>query len=683
MAPSRAGRGRGRGRGGRHPGAGGRAPYNASAQAMDSFLAGAMKDFSMRDEARNTARDHLKWNSDERLRYRPVTFISAGLIEPLKEFQVDDKTGNENEKADVSPAETSSTPSKSQDKLNSAPSLQTDTQIPTPSVQDEDIKPASSPVRAHASSSVKPGTFDITHGDTLFMLDTVGDKTLRKEPKKPVKIEFKEDDDPAADDTDSSHEVVLFKGRAAPRKPPVPSQSRVQESRKDIELLVKTQSERLHVSATVEKVTVAPAPLPSDQSLTNQNSPHSPSRKADASDFEGDNEDDEDAALADYMENMDGLDDLIAHHRKFASRDIGGSDGDVVIGADSDSDDLSDSDDDEIGDGESPMDDPRSAEEDMAADIDDAELARLLAKQEELGLFGEELVLFDGAVSGRDAPARRPRRNKARSSKQKASASHQTDSAKTVADAFDDLDLMDWDHMNSLRKKPKGKHGALKLTNEDAELQAIMDATYEKDRLKKKERKREREELRAKGLLGKNPNPNDPRVKFVDGINITELREEFTRFLLTLDQVLTLPPMDASARKVVHEIAMKLGVKSKSTGKGDQRRPVLHRTKTTSLYSIEVMDKAFARIHRRHFPRLDKQSRGGGGNRGGGAHASIRYRDGEVVGGSAPELGETNKGRTMLEKMGWSKGMGLGALDNKGILEPVAHVVKTSKAGLG
>jgi len=37
----------------------------------------------------------------------------------------------------------------------------------------------------------------------------------------------------------------------------------------------------------------------------------------------------------------------------------------------------------------------------------------------------------------------------------------------------------------------------------------------------------------------------------------------------------------------------------------------------------------------------------------------------------------------MLEKMGWSSGTALGALNNKGILEPVSHVVKTTKAGLG
>jgi hypothetical protein len=57
--------------------------------------------------------------------------------------------------------------------------------------------------------------------------------------------------------------------------------------------------------------------------------------------------------------------------------------------------------------------------------------------------------------------------------------------------------------------------------------------------------------------------------------------------------------------------------------------------------------------------------------------------EGEVVGASAPVIGEQNKGRNMLEKMGWSFGMGLGSVDNKVILQPVAQVVKTTKAGLG
>ncbi len=63
--------------------------------------------------------------------------------------------------------------------------------------------------------------------------------------------------------------------------------------------------------------------------------------------------------------------------------------------------------------------------------------------------------------------------------------------------------------------------------------------------------------------------------------------------------------------------------------------------------------------------------------------AVVSYRDGDVVGGSAPELGADNRGRAMLEKMGWSQGTALGAANNKGILQPVSHVVKTTKAGLG
>jgi hypothetical protein len=71
------------------------------------------------------------------------------------------------------------------------------------------------------------------------------------------------------------------------------------------------------------------------------------------------------------------------------------------------------------------------------------------------------------------------------------------------------------------------------------------------------------------------------------------------------------------------------------------------------------------------------------GKGGGFNSAAVSYRDGDIVGGSAPELGIENRGRAMLEKMGWSSGTALGALNNKGILEPVSHVVKTTKAGLG
>jgi G-patch protein len=40
------------------------------------------------------------------------------------------------------------------------------------------------------------------------------------------------------------------------------------------------------------------------------------------------------------------------------------------------------------------------------------------------------------------------------------------------------------------------------------------------------------------------------------------------------------------------------------------------------------------------------------------------------------------KAKAMMEKMGWSSGQALGT-SNKGIVEPIQHVVRYSRAGLG
>lgn len=143
--------------------------------------------------------------------------------------------------------------------------------------------------------------------------------------------------------------------------------------------------------------------------------------------------------------------------------------------------------------------------------------------------------------------------------------------------------------------------------------------------------------------------------------------------------------MDKADRKVVHELAQAFNFKSKSVGSGKSRSPVLTRTQRTPPFVESTFNAVEARLTKRYFPRMDV---GGTKKRGqrtprGGNNAGVSYRDGDVVGASAPELGVENRGRAMLEKMGWSTGTALGALNNKGILQPVIHVVKTSKAGLG
>lgn len=141
-------------------------------------------------------------------------------------------------------------------------------------------------------------------------------------------------------------------------------------------------------------------------------------------------------------------------------------------------------------------------------------------------------------------------------------------------------------------------------------------------------------------------------------------------------------------RKIVHEIANALQLKSKSIGAGKKRFPVLYKSSRTPQYSENTSHSIDALLNQKRFlPRLDKAKKRGlpaSRVRGGGfAGAGVSYRDGETVGATAPEIGQDNKGRAMLEKLGWTTGTALGALNNKGITQPVAQIVKTTKAGLG
>ena len=139
----------------------------------------------------------------------------------------------------------------------------------------------------------------------------------------------------------------------------------------------------------------------------------------------------------------------------------------------------------------------------------------------------------------------------------------------------------------------------------------------------------------------------------------------------------------------MHEIANVFKLKSKSTGKGKSRFPILYRTSRTMKYSEETLKATeYVFSSGRFLPNMDRTKKKntplGRGHRSGAGSAGVSYRDGEVVGAAAPEIGQENRGRTMLERMGWSTGTALGALNNsRGLVQPVAQVVKTSRSGLG
>lgn len=358
-----------------------------------------------------------------------------------------------------------------------------------------------------------------------FFIDTSGDQTLSRRDSQHVAIP--EPHSPG-EESSSSEDVVLFKGRNGARidgvPPPVSDTITI-----EVQAVEKTVQEISLDEPGQVKPPVARSDSPPLWQLRGHN--------------------DEDAIFADYVANMseddgDG-DDAVEKAQLYAAfsgnRDLGGSDGEVFIADEPDSDASEGAED--PGGRRNPgvfeTGESTTAED---TDITDEALARLLARQEELGLDDDEMMLLAGSTFGRmpSSKNKTPHAGKeniefksARTTK--AGGRGPVPSAREVADAFDDLDLMDWGRHNPPRK-PKSKRGQPTFDISDSELEETLQATWKADRLRKNEKKHQREELRAHGLLGKNVDPNDPRVKYQDGMSLDQIKEEMRTFLCGSDE---------------------------------------------------------------------------------------------------------------------------------------------------
>ena len=103
--------------------------------------------------------------------------------------------------------------------------------------------------------------------------------------------------------------------------------------------------------------------------------------------------------------------------------------------------------------------------------------------------------------------------------------------ATALADAYDGFDVMDFERP-SLKKKPRGRKGRLAFDLSDSELEDSMAVAWDKDRSKKKEKKEEREALRAQGLLGKKDAKPDLKAKYREGMGIHAVKDEIKTFLM-------------------------------------------------------------------------------------------------------------------------------------------------------
>ena len=342
------------------------------------------------------------------------------------------------------------------------------------------------------------------------------------------------------------------------------------------------------------------------------------------------------------------------------------------------------------------MRDTRNVDSSWKARTSDEHIARLSSRQAELGIIGGELVSFtndetetncSGKLPANGATAI-PRDSLKRDGKKKKTSGDAYSQAAafidTVEESYSGFDIMDHDRPSLGKNFKRGRRNQTKLDLIDSDLQQSIVAAWENDRVRKKRRKQEREDLRKQGLLGKK-GKSMHEAKFGGGITMGDLNREIKDFLESSAHSRPLPPMGQKERKNVHGIAHKSGLKSKSVGSGAARFPVLYKTSQTRKFNLELGAQIDAMFNPQSPHKAKARMKGLHANQSGKGDmaAAASYKEGEIVGVGAPELGHENKGRAMLEKMGWSMGTSLGAFNNKGIVQPIEQIVKTSKAGLG
>ncbi|KAL3952351.1 G-patch domain-containing protein [Purpureocillium lilacinum] len=611
----------------------------------------------MADEARQTSQhDHSTWSSNSRLRSQPVLFRSAGLSEPLKNDDLDQHGSD--------PASTQAGPPIERRAKSPDSGAEKDTVMGPDELE-------------HAVQRSRNGADAADTGeDALFFYDLAGERTAVATSKPAIPIPERH----RSPCSSSGDEIILFRGRARTR----PHQVVVQPS--PSQAATEQQSTAANSHEPREGITSVQTDKGNAQ-LQLTTGRHRRARSGRRGGRRPGHGSEEDAFLADYIANMRESGEIVdaLHHYGHNSRDLGGTESDSSNQSEQNmpqarSNKRSNGRSALTSDGDAAHEEParrgfrhelagsaNNRSDDSDAEVDDVTLAKLIA--------GQSLSSVSDVDDGGVCP---PESDSTASASDKGPAAAQGKTA--------DFDYMDWERPSLRPRRGKKARAPATFDVSDSELEQQLQVAWKNDRHKKKQRKQQREELRALGLLGQNPAPGDLRLKYPVGMSMQDVGAEFRVFLMGTDESRNFPPMDLHARKIIHELANQFKINSKSTGKADQRRTTLYRTVRTLSYNESKFEQALSRIHRRYLPRLDVKGKRKPGNpsaTGGSGHAATSYRDGEVVGAAAPELGTSNRGRAMLEKMGWSSGTALGATHNKGILQPVTQTMKRTKAGLG
>ncbi|KAI0464266.1 hypothetical protein LJB42_001872 [Komagataella kurtzmanii] len=170
--------------------------------------------------------------------------------------------------------------------------------------------------------------------------------------------------------------------------------------------------------------------------------------------------------------------------------------------------------------------------------------------------------------------------------------------------------------------------------------------------------------------------------KYPHLLHINEIKEEFEHFYHDSSMTtLRFPPLDPHGIRTLLKLADHYQMKGRKFLKGKRQHVTVIKTKRTNYLSPEYDMIGRLLRQRRVFNRIDVSKKDFSEDKliKGGSKSHVK--EGEIVGSRAPEIGQDNIGRRMLEKLGWSKGEGLG-LDSRGVTEPILAKIKKSRLGL-
>jgi hypothetical protein len=308
-----------------------------------------------------------------------------------------------------------------------------------------------------------------------FFFDLEGDPTPDAGSKSPV---IPDRPDPV-DSESSDEEIILFKGR-----------DRAPGSARDTITMSQIRTE---IQVVEKELEAAPSKRPNNR------------RGGKGRNRRRVEEDDDAEMYADYIANMretGELSDFLKLDQR-NRRDLGGALSDDAA----DEEDAA-----EVETGKSDQQDGERDQFVSESELDDETLAKLIAGQDPSTLDPNADVVDITSDSGSsDAILTR---------------------AQDVT-AYEQLDFMDWGPPNP-RKKKKGKaaRAHINFGLSDSEMEQQLQAAFNNDRLKKAQRKKQREELRALGQLGKNARgPEDMMTKYPGGMTMDQVADEIRSFI--------------------------------------------------------------------------------------------------------------------------------------------------------